>query len=73
VIGALSVWYLGLDICVVVDLEQQGSSLGVVLPRGDVERREPDLSFSVILQEQRDHLFMSLLQRHRKGREAILQ
>jgi len=57
----------------VVVLEEQGGGLGVVLARGDVERGQADLPFGVVLQQQRHHLVVALLQRHRQRGEAILR
>ena len=42
--------YLRLDISIVVVLEEQGGRLGVVLAGSDVQGRQADLAFSIILQ-----------------------
>lgn len=64
--------YLGLDVGVVVVLEQQRGRLGVVLSGGDVQSRQAHLALSVILQQDRDHLVVALLQGDGQGGEAIL-
>lgn len=64
--------HLRLYVSIVVVLEQQGRSFGVIFAGGDVERRKTYFPFSVILQEQRDHLIMTLLQCYSQWREAIL-
>jgi len=64
--------YLGLDIGVVVILEEQGGGLGVVLACGDVQGRQADLSFGVILQEDGHHLVVALLEGNGQRGEAIL-
>lgn len=65
--------HLGLDIGIMVVLEQQCSRLGVVLAGGDVKRREADFTFGVMFQEKRDHLIMTLLQSNGQRSETILQ
>lgn len=64
--------YLRLDISVVVVLEEQGGRLGVVLACSDVQGRKADLSFSIILQQDRNHLVVALLEGDGQRGEAIL-
>lgn len=64
--------YLGLHVGVVVVLEEEGGGLGVILPCGDVQRRQADLSLRVILQQEGNHLVVALLQRHRQRSETVL-
>ncbi|TNN42950.1 hypothetical protein EYF80_046871 [Liparis tanakae] len=54
--------YLGLDVGVVVVLEEQGGGLGVVLACGDVQGGQADLPFGVVLQEDGHHLVVALLE-----------
>lgn len=65
--------HLRLYISIVVVLEQQSRSFGVIFAGCDVERRKTYFPFSVILQEQRDHLIVTLLQCYSQRSEAILQ
>ena len=65
-------WYLGLDVGVVVVLQQQRGRLGVVFAGGDVQRGQTDLPFGVVLQQQRHHLIVALLQSDRQRGEAVL-
>lgn len=65
--------YLGLDISVVVILEEQGSRLGVVLSGSNVQGRQADLAFGIILQEDGDNLVMTLLKGNGQRSEAILE
>ena len=56
-----------------VVLEEQGGCLGVVLAGSNVESWEADLALGVVLQEQGDHLFVTLLESHRQGGKAVLE
>lgn len=64
--------HLGLDVCVVVILQEQGRGLGVVLAGSDVQSRQSHLALGIVLQQQGDHLVMALLESHRQRGEAIL-
>lgn len=64
--------YLGLHISIVVTLEEEGGSLGVIFPCGNVQRWKADLPFGVIFQKEGNDLVMALLQRHRQRSETIL-
>lgn len=64
--------YLGLHVSVVVSLEEERSSLGVIFSCGDVQRWQADLPFGVVFQQEGNHLVMALLQCHRQGSETIL-
>lgn len=71
--GSISVvTHLGLDIRVVVVLQEQGRGLGVVLAGSDVQGRQAYLALCIVLQQQGDHLVMALLEGHRQRGEAIL-
>lgn len=65
--------YLGLDVCVVVVLEEQGGRLGVVLSGSNVQGRQADLAFGIVLQEDGDNLVMTLLKGNGQRSEAILE
>lgn len=65
--------YLGLDISVVVVLEEQGGRLGVVLSGSNVQGRQADLAFGIVLQEDGDNLVMTLLKGNGQRSEAILE
>lgn len=65
--------HLRLDVGVVVVLEQQRRRPGVVFARGDVQGREPHFAFGVVLQQQRDHGVVSLLESDGERREAVLR
>lgn len=65
--------YLGLDVGVVVVLEEQRRRLGVVLARGDVQGGQADLAFGVVLQQDGDHLVVALLKSNGQRSEAVLE
>lgn len=65
--------YLGLDVSVVVILEEQGGRLGVVFSGSNVQGRQADLAFGIILQEDGDNLVMTLLKGNGQRSEAILE
>lgn len=49
--GCISVFaHLGLDVCVVVVLQEQGRGLGVVLACSDVQGRQAHLALCIVLQ-----------------------
>lgn len=64
--------YLRLDISVVVVLQEQCGRLCVVFARGDVQSGQADLAFSVVLQQDGNHLVVALLERNGQRGEAIL-
>ena len=64
--------YLGLDVCVVVVLQQQGGRLGVVLAGGDVQRGQTHLALGVVLQQDGHHLVVALLEGDGQRGEAVL-
>lgn len=64
--------HLGLYVSIVVILEQQSRSFGIVFAGGDVQRRKTYFAFCVVLQKQRDHLIMTLLQCYSQWSKAIL-
>ena len=64
--------YLGLDVSVVIVLKQKGGRFGVIFPGCDVQSRQPHFAFGVVLQEDGHCLVVTLLERHRQGRKAIL-
>lgn len=64
--------HLGLDVRVVVVLQEQGRGLGVVLAGSDVQSRQSHLALGIVLQQQGDHLVMALLESHCQRGEAIL-
>lgn len=61
------------DVCVGVVLQQHSSSPSVVVACGYVQRRKADLPLGAVIDEQRHHVFMALLQRHCQGSEPILE
>lgn len=63
---------LGLHVCVVVALQQEGGRLGVILPGRNVQGGQPHLALGVVLQQDGHSLVVSLLKRHGQGCEAIL-
>lgn len=65
--------HLGLHVCIVVVLQEQGRGLGVVLAGSDVQGRQANLALSIVLQQQGDHLVMALLESHRQRGEAVLK
>lgn len=65
--------HLGFNICVVVVLQQQRCSLGVILAGSDVQSRQPNFPLGVVLQQQGDDLVVALLERHGQRGEAILK
>lgn len=65
--------YLGLDVSVVVVLEEQGGRLGVVLSGSNVQGRQADLAFGIVLQENGDNLVVTLLKGNGQRSEAILE
>ena len=65
--------HLGLNVRVVVVLQEQGRGLGVVLAGSDVQGRQAYLALCIVLQQQGDHLVMALLEGHRQRREAVLR
>lgn len=49
--GCISVFaHLGLDVCVVVVLQEQGRGLGVILACGNVQGRQAHLALCIVLQ-----------------------
>lgn len=63
---------LGLHICIVVVLQQQGSCLCVIFARSDVKGRKADFPLGVIFKQQGNHLVVSLLKGYCQRGEAIL-
>lgn len=53
-------------------IEKQSRCLDVVLFCGNVQRRKPDLSTSITLEEDSNDFVMTLLHGHRQWGEAIL-
>lgn len=68
----LSLPYLGLNVSIVVILEQQGGRLGVVLAGCDVQGWQTDFTLGVVLQEQGDHRVVALLKRDGQWSESVL-
>lgn len=64
--------HLRLDVCIVVILKQQRGGLRVVFTGCDVQRWEADLPLGVVLQQQRDHRVVALLESNSQWSEAIL-
>lgn len=64
--------HLGLDVSVVVVLQQQRCRFGVVLASGDVQGREADLAFGVMLQQQGHHRVVALLESDGQRGETVL-
>lgn len=65
--------YLGLDVSVVVVLEEQGGRFGVVFSGSNVQGRQADLAFGIVLQEDGDNLVVTLLKGNGQRSEAILE
>lgn len=65
-------FYLGLHVSVVIVLKQEGGRFGVIFPGRNMQSWQPHLPFGVVLQEDGHCLVVSLLERHRQGRKAIL-
>ena len=65
-------FYLGLYVSVVIVLKQEGGRFGVIFPGCNMQGWQPHLPFGVVLQEDGHCLVVSLLERHRQGRKAIL-
>lgn len=65
--------HLRLNISVVVVLEEQRRRLGVVFAGCNVQGREAHLAFGVVLQQQRDHRVVALLESNGKWSEAVLE
>lgn len=64
--------HLGLNVSVVVVLEQQCGRLGVVLAGRDVQGGQAHFAFRVVLQQQGHHCVVTLLECDGKWGEAIL-
>lgn len=64
--------HLGLDVSVVVVLEQQRCRFCVVFASGDVQGREADLAFRVMLQQQGHHRVVALLKGDGQWGETVL-
>lgn len=61
------------DVGVGVVLQQHSGGPSVVVAGSDVQRRQADLSLGAIVDEQRHHILVALLQCHRQGGEPILE
>lgn len=64
--------HLAEDIGVGVVLQEHGGGARVVVSRGDVQRRQPDLAFGAVVDEQRHDVLVALLERHCQRGEAVL-
>ena len=65
--------YFRLSVHVVVALQKQRRRLHVILLRSNVQRRKSHAPSGVVLQQDRHHFIVALLQRDCERRESVLK